>query len=472
MTVSYAGIVGSGLCFVGMSWCVRKRGPLFTAAFSPLIQIIVAFVEFIFLHEQLYFGSVLGSVLVIIGLYILLWGKDKEAKDSVEKPIQAADEGGQMMLNIMCAMKETIVRWRPALCMITVQMLMTGMQLLSRIILTKGTTSVFALMTYRHIVAVIVIAPLAFFLERDEIMKNIKWHSVIWLFCNALTGISIAMGLFYYGIHYTTATYASNFLSLIPVVTFLLSIITRMEKLDLRSQGCQIKIGGSIVCLAGALTYSLCHWKPFHITPRGHHNHQFPLQISMKHKKHGWICGTLMLIGSCFSYAMWFLMQVKLAKVFPLRYWTVVFTCLMATLQALVMGLSLGPNKVAWRLGWNLQLVTIIYSGALSTGATFCLTLWTVQKKGPIYPSMFNPLSVIFVSALEAVLFGEALSVGSVVGMFMIIFGLYAFLLGKKNDSSSADTDEVSRRVPESKHCNLHIDNKEKCEHKEVRDKP
>ncbi|KAK9145906.1 hypothetical protein Sjap_005809 [Stephania japonica] len=379
-----------------------------------------------------------------------------------------------MPQNIMCVMKDTIVRWRPALCMIAVQMLMTGMQLLSRIILTKGTTSIFALMTYRHIVAVIVIAPLAFFLEREEIMKNIKWHSVIWLFCNALTGISIAMGLFYYGIHYTTATYASNFLSLIPIVTFLLSIITRTEKLNLRSQGCQIKIGGSIVCLAGALTYSLCHWKPFHITPRGHHNHQdnqFPLPISMKHRKHGWICGTLLLIGSCFSYAMWFLMQVKLVKVFPLRYWTVVISCLMATLQALVMGLSLGPNKVAWRLGWNLQLVTIIYSGALSTGATFCLTLWTVKKKGPIYPSMFNPLSVIFVAALEAVLFGEALSVGSVVGMFMIIVGLYAFLLGKKNDSSGADTDEVIQRVPESttlqrssptKHGNLHVNNEEK----------
>ncbi|KAK9122409.1 hypothetical protein Syun_020026 [Stephania yunnanensis] len=100
ITVSYAGIVGSGLCFVGMSWCVRKRGPLFTAAFSPLIQIIVALVEFIFLHEQLYFGSVLGSVLVIIGLYILLWGKGKEAKDSLEKPIQAADEGGQALQSV------------------------------------------------------------------------------------------------------------------------------------------------------------------------------------------------------------------------------------------------------------------------------------------------------------------------------------------------------------------------------------
>ncbi|XP_010241528.1 PREDICTED: WAT1-related protein At3g30340-like isoform X3 [Nelumbo nucifera] len=91
LTVLYAGIMGSGLSFVGMSWCVKKRGPLFTSAFSPLIQIIVAIIDFFILHEQLNLGSVLGSVLVIIGLYILLWGKSKEAQSCMIKP-QAVEE--------------------------------------------------------------------------------------------------------------------------------------------------------------------------------------------------------------------------------------------------------------------------------------------------------------------------------------------------------------------------------------------
>lgn len=50
------GIVGSGLSFVGMAYCVKKRGPVFTAAFSPLIQIIVAMFDFSILHEQLHLG--------------------------------------------------------------------------------------------------------------------------------------------------------------------------------------------------------------------------------------------------------------------------------------------------------------------------------------------------------------------------------------------------------------------------------
>ncbi|KAF6156764.1 hypothetical protein GIB67_033233 [Kingdonia uniflora] len=94
LMVLYTGIVGSGLCYVGMSWCVKKRGPLFTAAFSPLIQIIVAMFDISILHGKLYLGSVLGSILVIIGLYLLLWGKSNEVKLCDAKPTQTTDEEG------------------------------------------------------------------------------------------------------------------------------------------------------------------------------------------------------------------------------------------------------------------------------------------------------------------------------------------------------------------------------------------
>ncbi|XP_061357220.1 WAT1-related protein At3g30340-like [Gastrolobium bilobum] len=80
MTVIYAGLVGSGLCYVAMSWCVKERGPVFTAAFTPLLQMFVAVLDFTMLQEEIYLGSVAGSVLVIAGTYILLWGKSKEGE--------------------------------------------------------------------------------------------------------------------------------------------------------------------------------------------------------------------------------------------------------------------------------------------------------------------------------------------------------------------------------------------------------
>ncbi|KAF9600889.1 hypothetical protein IFM89_013796 [Coptis chinensis] len=90
----YLGVVGSGIFFVGMSWCVKKKGPVFTAAFSPFIQIIVTMYEVTILHQQLYLGSILGTLVVVIGLYLLLWGKSKEAKASEAKPVEATNEEG------------------------------------------------------------------------------------------------------------------------------------------------------------------------------------------------------------------------------------------------------------------------------------------------------------------------------------------------------------------------------------------
>ena len=51
------------------------------------------------------------------------------------------------------------------LAMLLIQVFATGMQILSRVILVEG-TFVFALMTYRNVVAAFFVAPLAFYFER------------------------------------------------------------------------------------------------------------------------------------------------------------------------------------------------------------------------------------------------------------------------------------------------------------------
>ncbi|XP_022762248.1 WAT1-related protein At1g68170-like [Durio zibethinus] len=80
LTVAYAGILVSGLMFSLVSWCVRMRGPLYASAFNPLMLVLVALAGSLFLEEKLYLGSIIGAVLIVIGLYVALWGKGKEMK--------------------------------------------------------------------------------------------------------------------------------------------------------------------------------------------------------------------------------------------------------------------------------------------------------------------------------------------------------------------------------------------------------
>ncbi|KAL6850389.1 hypothetical protein ACP4OV_021016 [Aristida adscensionis] len=77
-SVLYIGIVASGIAFAVMSWCIQVRGPLFVSMFSPLLLVVVAIVGWGILGEKIHVGSAIGSVLIVAGLYMVLWGKGRE----------------------------------------------------------------------------------------------------------------------------------------------------------------------------------------------------------------------------------------------------------------------------------------------------------------------------------------------------------------------------------------------------------
>ncbi|KAF7830816.1 putative calcium-binding protein [Senna tora] len=218
----------------------------------------------------------------------------------------------------------------------------------------------------------------------------------------------MAMGLFYYGLRDTSATYSINFLNLIPIFTFLVSIICRIEKLGIETWAGKAKTLGTILCVGGALTTSLYTGKEFHIDHHTHHSHSH--SPSGKPPETHMLRGTLFLVASCMSYTAWYIVQVKLLKVLPLKYWATMLSCMMASVQA---------------------------AGALATAATFCLISWAISLKGPTYPPIFNPLALIFVAFSEAIFLGEPLRVGTLIGMVLIISGLYSFLWGKRKETQT-----------------------------------
>ncbi|KAI3847756.1 hypothetical protein MKW92_016464 [Papaver armeniacum] len=81
----YSAAFCSALSFVVMSWCMSKRGPLYVSMFNPLILVFVAVLGWAILDEKLYVGSAVGSALIVIGLYAVLWGKGKEMEATKEK---------------------------------------------------------------------------------------------------------------------------------------------------------------------------------------------------------------------------------------------------------------------------------------------------------------------------------------------------------------------------------------------------
>nr|GEU53857.1 EamA domain, WAT1-related protein [Tanacetum cinerariifolium] len=61
-----------------VTWCLRKKGPVFVAMFMPLSIVIALLMGVTFLGDSLYLGSVIGTTIVAAGFYSVMWGQAKE----------------------------------------------------------------------------------------------------------------------------------------------------------------------------------------------------------------------------------------------------------------------------------------------------------------------------------------------------------------------------------------------------------
>lgn len=91
MAVVYAGLFGASFQVTVSSWCMQRTGPLFVVMFHPLGIIISSIIGITFLGDAFYLGSLVGSIVIILGVYTVIWGIAKERKvveaNSITSPL-------------------------------------------------------------------------------------------------------------------------------------------------------------------------------------------------------------------------------------------------------------------------------------------------------------------------------------------------------------------------------------------------
>lgn len=92
ITALYSGVICSGVAYYVSGVIMQERGPVFVTAFNPLSMVLVAILSSFILAEQLDLGSVLGAVVIVTGLYLLIWGKSKDESSCkiIDKDEEAA----------------------------------------------------------------------------------------------------------------------------------------------------------------------------------------------------------------------------------------------------------------------------------------------------------------------------------------------------------------------------------------------
>ncbi|KAK7860424.1 wat1-related protein [Quercus suber] len=74
----YSGVAIYGITYYLQTLVSQRKGPVFMTAFRPLCTLLTAIMGLLILREALYLGSILGAMLIILGLYMTLWGKESE----------------------------------------------------------------------------------------------------------------------------------------------------------------------------------------------------------------------------------------------------------------------------------------------------------------------------------------------------------------------------------------------------------
>ncbi|CAO2148682.1 unnamed protein product [Urochloa humidicola] len=322
----------------------------------------------------------------------------------------------------------TGLMWKAPAAMVLVQLLITGLIMLSKVVISRG-MFIFALHAYRSAFGTMCILPFAMFYERGK-WKEMNWRTLGWICLNSCIGYAIPTCLYYYGLRDTAPSYAAIFLNIIPLITFILSIVLRMEKLQFGTVTGSLKVVGVLLAVGGKMLVSFYKSKAQHLWGSILPNHRYEQVHSAKHHMRG----TILLLGSSFTFACWYPIQAMVNKVYPHKYWSSTATCFLGGLQTTLIGIVLRKDKNAWKLGWDLQLLTIVYTGVLATALRYNLESWTVAKRGPAYPTMFIPLITVFTTLLDSIFLGDNITVGSLLGAATVITGLYVFLWGKSKE--------------------------------------
>lgn len=340
--------------------------------------------------------------------------------------------------------------------MVAVMTVLAVMNTLAKMTFNEGMHTT-VLIVLRQLTATLFLAPIAYFKERKTRPK-MTTEIFVYLFLSALLGASLIQWLFFFGLRYTTATFASAFINMTPMFTFLLALTFKLEKLDVATGSGAAKLTGTAVGLAGAILMALYQGPALTGAPTTGHI----AAVAAHGGARKWAIGSASLLGSSASWSLWFILQSKIGTKYPALYSSTAWMLLLSTAQMAAVGASTEAMTLqVWAPATPLKAVTVLFVGVVGSGLGFLAMSWCVERRGPVFTTAFMPLIQIVAAGINVNVVHEQLHLGSVVRSALVVVGLYFVLWGKSNEASTKS------KLPPPSHSKLALD--EETEHGDSR---
>ncbi|KAL8166094.1 hypothetical protein V2J09_007593 [Rumex salicifolius] len=309
-----------------------------------------------------------------------------------------ADSGVSQPKRVWCSSVPEKMQLHMA--MLALQFGYAGFHVVSRFALNMGISKI-VFPVYRNIIALLLLVPFAYFLEKKD-RPPISFSFLVQFFLLATIGI---------------------------------------EKVRLNRKDGIAKVIGTVLCVAGASVITL-YKGPTIYSPAPHleqdQNASFHLSSLGDANGKNWTLGCIYLIGHCLSWSGWLVLQAPVLKKYPARLSVTSYTCFFGVIQFLIIAAFMERDMEAWRVHSGGELFSVFYAGIVASGIAFAVQIWCIQRGGPVFVAVYQPVQTLVVAIMASLALGEEFYLGGIFGAVLIIGGLYLVLWGKSEESKFA----------------------------------
>ncbi|XP_071704709.1 WAT1-related protein At4g15540-like [Rutidosis leptorrhynchoides] len=312
--------------------------------------------------------------------------------------------------------------------MVAAQVIQVLHMMVSKSAIVDGISN-YSFIFYINLLASLILFPLSRIFNRSPDRPKLSFIVVCGFFILGLLGF-FAQVFGFSGISYSSATLPTTLLNLTPGFTFLLAILCRMETININSFSTRAKFIGTVVTISGAIIITLYKGLPILSPP-------LKSEISKHIQPSNSVLGGIFLFITCVFSSVYVILQAFVLKKYLALMIVIFIYCFMCSVLSGATSLIVKDDLSSFSLQPKKRMLYVLYSGIFGSAFNVTVLSWYVQRKGPLFVAMFQPVGIVISTFICVIFLGNGFYVGSLLGSIVVVIGFYMVMWGKAAEENS-----------------------------------